>query len=78
MRSIRQHLGEDIHRARELLVGHRSDPGRRDLENQRMPRVEGSESDFPPVACAVRLRLASEARDDSHLHNPHLEMSTSP
>ena len=41
----RQHLGEYLHRASELLLGHRSDPGRRDLENQRMPRVGGSESD---------------------------------
>jgi len=41
----RQHLGEYLHRASELLLGHRSDSGRSDLENQRMPRVEGSESD---------------------------------
>lgn len=41
-----QHLGEDLDGARELLLGHWSDPGRRDLENERVPWVEGSESDF--------------------------------
>jgi hypothetical protein len=45
MRPIRQHLGEDLDRASELLLGHQIYGGRRDLENQRMPRVEGSESD---------------------------------
>jgi hypothetical protein len=41
----RQHLGEYLHRASELLLGHRSDCRRSDLKSQRMPRVEGSESD---------------------------------
>jgi len=45
MLPMSQHLGEDLDRTRELLLGHRSDSGRSDLENQRMPRVEGSESD---------------------------------
>jgi hypothetical protein len=45
MQPMGQHLGEDLDRTRELLLGHRSDSGRRDLENPRMPRVEGSESD---------------------------------
>jgi hypothetical protein len=46
MLPMRQHHGEDLDRACELLLGHRSDPRRSDLENQRMPRVAGSESDF--------------------------------
>jgi hypothetical protein len=45
MPPIGQHLGQGLDRTRELLLGHRSDTGRSDLENQRMPRVEGSESD---------------------------------
>jgi hypothetical protein len=28
---IRQHLGQDLDRTRELLLGHRSDSGRSDL-----------------------------------------------
>jgi hypothetical protein len=50
MLPIRQHLGEDLDRARELLLRHRSDRRRRDLENQRVPRVAGSESDPRPFA----------------------------
>jgi len=38
MLPIRQHLGEDLDGARELLPGHRSNPGRSDLENQGVPR----------------------------------------
>jgi hypothetical protein len=45
MLPIRQHLDEDLNGACELLLGHRSDPRRSDLENQSVPRVAGSESD---------------------------------
>jgi hypothetical protein len=38
MLPTRQHLGEDLDGASELLLVHRSDPGRRDIENQRVPR----------------------------------------
>jgi len=41
----RQNLGEDLDRERELLIGHWSEPGWSDLENQGVPGVEGSESD---------------------------------
>ena len=46
MPPIRQHLGQDLDGMRELLLGHWSESGRSDLENQRVPRVAGSESDF--------------------------------
>ncbi len=77
MLRIRQHLGEDLDRACEPLLSHWSEPGWSDLENQRVPRVAGSESDFLGFSEAPS-KLASGARDVSHLHNPHLELSTSP
>jgi hypothetical protein len=56
MLPIRQHLGEDLDRARELLLRHRRDPRRRNLENQRVPRVEGSESDPGRLRGVVKAR----------------------
>jgi hypothetical protein len=54
MLPVRQHHGEDIDGTLELLLGHRSESGRSNLENQRMPRVEGSESDFLTDSRAAR------------------------
>jgi hypothetical protein len=58
MLPMRQHLGEDLDSARELLLGHRSDPRRSDLENQGMAGVAGSESD-PLVVSAASSMLAT-------------------
>lgn len=62
MLPIRQHLGEDLDRARELLLGHRSNPGQSDLENQSVAGIEGSESDFPLVVSEASSTLAIQAR----------------
>jgi hypothetical protein len=45
MLSIRQHLGEDLDRAGEVLIRHRDYAWRRDLQHQRVSWVSGSESD---------------------------------
>jgi hypothetical protein len=40
-----QHLGEDFDGAGEMLVRHRNDSRRRDLQHERIARIPGSESD---------------------------------
>ena len=61
-----QHLGEDLDGASELLLGHWSDPGRRDLENERVAWVEGSESD--PLSFPRRCQGSPPRRVILHTH----------
>jgi hypothetical protein len=70
MPQIGQHLGEYLDCARELLVGHWSDPRGSDLENQRVPRVAGSESD--PWAFARRGQVALARRVTFHVYIIHI------
>ena len=77
MLSIRQHLGEDLDRARELLVGHWGDPGRSDLEYQRVAGIAGSESD--PLSFPRRRQRSPSSRVRFHIpDNLHPDMSNSP
>ena len=66
MLSIRQHLGEDLDGARELLLGHWSNPWRSDLQNQGVPWVAGSESD--PWLPARRRQRSPARRVTFHIH----------
>jgi hypothetical protein len=64
MLPIRQHLGENLDRARELLLGHWSDPGRSDLENQGVAGIAGSESD--PLSFPRRRQRSPPRRVSFH------------
>lgn len=66
MLPIPKHLGQDLNRARELLFGHRSDPGRSDLENQGVAGIAGSESD--PLSFPGRRQRSPSRRVSFHTH----------
>src|SRR5690348_17439993 len=70
MLPVRQHLGEDLDRARELVLGHRGEPRWSDLENQRVPRVAGSESD--PWAFPRRGQGSPARRVTFHIYIIHI------
>ena len=70
MLPTRQHLGEDLDCARELLIDHWSEPGRSDLENQGVPGVAGSESD--PWSLAQRRQGPPTRRVTFHIYIIHI------
>ena len=70
MLPMSKHLGEDLDRARKLLLGHWSDLGRSDLEKQRVPRVAGSESD--PWVFARRRQGSPAGRVTFHIYTIHI------
>jgi len=77
MLPVRQHLGEDLDGSPELLLRHRSEPGRSYLENQRVLRVAGSESD-PWSFAGCCQRPPAGCMTFHTYNNPHLGMSKSP
>lgn len=64
MLPIPQHLGEDLDGARELLLGHWSDPGRSDLKEQGVAGMAGSESD--PLSFPRRRQSSPSRRVSFH------------
>ena len=70
MLPISQHLDKDLDGARELLLGHGSDSGRSDLDNERVPWVEGSESD--PWSFARGRQGSPAVRVIFHTHIIHI------
>jgi len=80
MLPIHRHLGEDLDSTVELLVGHWSEPGRGDLENQGVPRVAGSESlhGTPGQRKALLKELIVEVRVEPRQHHPDLPSPRDP
>jgi hypothetical protein len=66
MLEIRQHLGENFDRAGEVFIRHRDDARRRDLQDQRISWVSGSESD--PWAPARRSQRMPARRVAFHIN----------